>query len=149
MTMTLVEILITYVACLVVFLAVDFVWLGWIAKPIYHRQLDALLRKRVKWPGVDSHRYYIECFSRPGDLLAFFADDGGHAGRPVRVFYLHHLRVDQLCPDPKMACRPGTDGHRLGGCPVRHRRLLRLPCGPLVADVRGRLSEVCFSVPAC
>ena len=52
MTMTLVEILITYVACLVVFLAVDFVWLGWIAKPFYHRQLDALLRKRVKWPAA-------------------------------------------------------------------------------------------------
>jgi uncharacterized membrane protein len=40
---------IVYVACLLVFLTVDFIWLGWVAQPFYQRQLGELLSQRVNW----------------------------------------------------------------------------------------------------
>jgi len=40
---------IIYAACLLVFLAVDFIWLGWVAQSYYHRQLGELLSQRVNW----------------------------------------------------------------------------------------------------
>lgn len=40
---------IVYAASLLMFLAVDFIWLGWVAQPFYNRQLGELLRQRVNW----------------------------------------------------------------------------------------------------
>jgi uncharacterized membrane protein len=41
-----------YFASLICFLLVDFVWLGWVAKPFYHRQAGALLSPQVNWPAA-------------------------------------------------------------------------------------------------
>ncbi|MEJ2473193.1 MAG: DUF2177 family protein [Desulfobacterales bacterium] len=41
-----------YAASLLVFLAVDFIWLGWVAQSFYHRQLGELLSQRVNWPAA-------------------------------------------------------------------------------------------------
>lgn len=38
-----------YLVSLVSFLIVDFAWLGWVAKPFYHRQAGALLSPQVNW----------------------------------------------------------------------------------------------------
>ena len=43
---------IVYGATLLVFLVVDFLWLGLIAKSFYDRQLGALLSQRVNWPAA-------------------------------------------------------------------------------------------------
>jgi uncharacterized membrane protein len=43
---------IIYAASLSVFLAVDFIWLGWVAQSFYHRQLGELLSQRVNWPAA-------------------------------------------------------------------------------------------------
>ena len=43
------KIIIVYAASLLVFLVVDFIWLGWVAQSFYHRQLGALLSERVNW----------------------------------------------------------------------------------------------------
>ena len=43
---------IVYAASLLVFLAVDFIWLGLVAQPFYHRQLGELLSQRVNWPAA-------------------------------------------------------------------------------------------------
>jgi uncharacterized membrane protein len=39
----------TYAACLVAFLALDFAWLGWIARGFYRQQLGHLLTPDVRW----------------------------------------------------------------------------------------------------
>ena len=44
--------IIVYAASLLVFLAVDFIWLGLVAQPFYHRQLGELLSQRVNWPAA-------------------------------------------------------------------------------------------------
>jgi uncharacterized membrane protein len=44
--------LIVYAASLLVFLAVDFIWLGWLAQSFYQRQLGELLSQRVNWPAA-------------------------------------------------------------------------------------------------
>jgi uncharacterized membrane protein len=41
-----------YAASLLVFLAVDFIWLGWLARSFYKRQLGELLSQRVNWPAA-------------------------------------------------------------------------------------------------
>jgi len=41
-----------YAASLLVFLVVDFAWLGWVAQSFYHRQLGELLSQRVNWPAA-------------------------------------------------------------------------------------------------
>ena len=38
-----------YAASLLIFLLMDLIWLGWLARPYYHRQLGALLSNRVNW----------------------------------------------------------------------------------------------------
>jgi uncharacterized membrane protein len=43
---------IVYAGSLIVFLVVDFIWLGWVAQPFYHRQLGELLSQRVNWPAA-------------------------------------------------------------------------------------------------
>ena len=43
---------IIYAASLLVFLAVDFIWLGWVAQSFYNRQLGELLSQRVNWPAA-------------------------------------------------------------------------------------------------
>ncbi|MGD2010302.1 MAG: DUF2177 family protein [Desulfobacterales bacterium] len=43
---------IVYAASLLLFLAVDFIWLGLVAQPFYHRQLGELLSQRVNWPAA-------------------------------------------------------------------------------------------------
>jgi uncharacterized membrane protein len=43
---------ITYAASLLVFLTVDFIWLGWVAQSFYNRQLGELLSQRVNWPAA-------------------------------------------------------------------------------------------------
>lgn len=43
---------IVYAASLLVFLVVDFTWLGWVAQSFYHRQLGELLSHRVNWPAA-------------------------------------------------------------------------------------------------
>jgi uncharacterized membrane protein len=43
---------IAYAASLLVFLVVDFIWLGWVAQSFYHRQLGELLSQRVNWPAA-------------------------------------------------------------------------------------------------
>lgn len=48
-TMPFYHYIIVYVASLVVFLVVDFIWLGWVAQPYYERQLGELLSQRVNW----------------------------------------------------------------------------------------------------
>ena len=40
---------IVYGVSLAVFLVVDFIWLGWLARSYYHRQLGDLLSQRVNW----------------------------------------------------------------------------------------------------
>ena len=40
---------IVYGVSLAVFLIVDFIWLGWLARSYYHRQLGDLLSQRVNW----------------------------------------------------------------------------------------------------
>lgn len=47
--MALYHYLIVYAGSLVVFLAVDFIWLGWLARPFYHSQLGDLLSQRINW----------------------------------------------------------------------------------------------------
>lgn len=44
--------IIIYVASLVMFLVLDFIWLGWAAQPFYHGQLETLLNPRVNWPSA-------------------------------------------------------------------------------------------------
>lgn len=44
--------IIVYTGSLVVFLVVDFIWLGWVAQPFYQRQLGDLLSQRVNWPAA-------------------------------------------------------------------------------------------------
>ncbi|HHP7234478.1 MAG TPA: DUF2177 family protein [Desulfobacterales bacterium] len=44
--------IIVYAGSLVVFLVVDFIWLGWVAQPFYQRQLGELLSQRVNWPAA-------------------------------------------------------------------------------------------------
>jgi uncharacterized membrane protein len=46
--------IVVYAASLVVFLIVDFIWLGWLAQPFYQRQLGELLSQRVNWPAAIS-----------------------------------------------------------------------------------------------
>lgn len=41
-----------YAACLMLFLVMDFFWLGWGAQPFYQNQLGALLRDSVFWPAA-------------------------------------------------------------------------------------------------
>jgi len=41
-----------YIACLIAFLVLDFIWLGTVAEPFYQRQLGALLREEVVWPAA-------------------------------------------------------------------------------------------------
>jgi uncharacterized membrane protein len=48
-TMDFYRIVFVYAASLFVFLVVDFIWLGWVAQPFYHRQLGDLLSQRVNW----------------------------------------------------------------------------------------------------
>jgi uncharacterized membrane protein len=43
---------IVYAASLLVFLVVDLIWLGWVARSFYNRQLGELLGQRVKWPAA-------------------------------------------------------------------------------------------------
>jgi uncharacterized membrane protein len=43
---------IIYAASLLVFLVVDFIWLGWVAQSFYNRQLGELLSQRVNWPAA-------------------------------------------------------------------------------------------------
>jgi uncharacterized membrane protein len=50
--MTFYKLIIVYAASLVLFLAVDFMWLGWVAQSFYQRQLGALLSPRVNWPAA-------------------------------------------------------------------------------------------------
>lgn len=40
---------IVYAASFVLFILVDFLWLGWVAQSFYHRQLGDLLSQRVNW----------------------------------------------------------------------------------------------------
>ncbi|MGD8866263.1 MAG: DUF2177 family protein [Gemmatimonadales bacterium] len=40
----------TYAVSLVTFLALDFAWLGWIARGFYRRELGHLLSPDVRWP---------------------------------------------------------------------------------------------------
>jgi len=42
--------IIVYAASLMLFLVVDFTWLGWVAQSFYDRQLAELLSQRVNWP---------------------------------------------------------------------------------------------------
>jgi len=44
--------MLVYGASLLVFLIVDFIWLGLAAKPFYDRQLGELLSQRVVWPAA-------------------------------------------------------------------------------------------------
>jgi uncharacterized membrane protein len=41
-----------YAASLLVFLPVDFIWLSWLARSFYNRQLGELLNQRVNWPAA-------------------------------------------------------------------------------------------------
>ena len=41
--------IIVYASSLLVFLVVDFIWLGWVAQSFYHRQLGELLSQRINW----------------------------------------------------------------------------------------------------
>ena len=41
-----------YAVCLIVFLVMDFIWLGWVAQPFYHEQLGELLSPKVVWPAA-------------------------------------------------------------------------------------------------
>ena len=50
--MPLYKYFIVYAASLLVFLAVDFIWLGWVAQSFYNRQLGDLLSQRVNWPAA-------------------------------------------------------------------------------------------------
>ena len=50
--MSLYKYVVIYAATLMVFLVVDFLWLGLVAKPFYDRQLGALLSQRVNWPAA-------------------------------------------------------------------------------------------------
>ena len=43
-----------YFVILVVFLVMDFIWLGWVAQPFYHEQLGDLLSPQVVWPAAIS-----------------------------------------------------------------------------------------------
>lgn len=45
-------VLIHYVATLLVFLAVDMVWLGWVAKGLYRVELGHLMRPAPLWPAA-------------------------------------------------------------------------------------------------
>jgi uncharacterized membrane protein len=48
---------IVYAASLLVFLVVDFTWLGFVAQSFYHRQLGELLSQRVNWTAAIS--FYV------------------------------------------------------------------------------------------
>ncbi len=54
MKMALYQYGIVYLAGLLVFLVIDFIWLGWAARTFYHRQLGDLLSQRVNWPAAIS-----------------------------------------------------------------------------------------------
>lgn len=43
------RLLLTYVASLTAFLALDFLWLGWVARAFYREQMGDLMRANVQW----------------------------------------------------------------------------------------------------
>jgi uncharacterized membrane protein len=47
--MRLSQLAVTYIASLVTFLAIDFAWLGWIARGFYREQMGDLMRTDVRW----------------------------------------------------------------------------------------------------
>ena len=50
----------TYVVSLVTFLALDFAWLGWIARGFYRRQLGHLLSPEVRWaPAIIFYALFV------------------------------------------------------------------------------------------
>lgn len=50
----------TYVVSLVTFLALDFAWLGWIARGFYRRQLGHLLSPDVRWvPAIIFYMLFV------------------------------------------------------------------------------------------
>lgn len=44
--------LLVYAACLMIFLVMDFFWLGWGAQSFYHEQLGPLLADSIVWPAA-------------------------------------------------------------------------------------------------
>jgi uncharacterized membrane protein len=58
--MKTVPILLTYGASLIVFLLLDFAWLGWIARGFYRQQLGHLLSPEVRWiPAVIFYLLFV------------------------------------------------------------------------------------------
>lgn len=71
------KILATYIAIAVIFLGVDLLWLGVIAKGFYNRQLGALLANNVNWiPALVFYLLYV-------GGIAYFAVLPGVAAKSV------------------------------------------------------------------
>ena len=69
-----------YVACLVAFLVLDFVWLGAVAQPFYQRQLGMLLRPDVVWPAAIA--FYLMFIT---GLIVFCIAPALRYGSPARA----------------------------------------------------------------
>ncbi|TKG94756.1 DUF2177 family protein [Puteibacter caeruleilacunae] len=50
--MSITVLIISYLLAFIVFLMIDMLWLGVIAKNIYHKHLEHLLAKHVNWPAA-------------------------------------------------------------------------------------------------
>ena len=50
--MYLLKLLFSYLLTAIVFFAVDMMWLGWLAKGIYQKNLQRFLSDQVKWPAA-------------------------------------------------------------------------------------------------
>ncbi len=95
----MVKVIVVYAATLIAFCACDFLWLGWIAKDLYAKEIGALLLSSFK-VGVGALFYAIYA----GGVVVFcvypalserFVDEGASNGCVVRIHRLRNLRPDQ------------------------------------------------------
>jgi len=85
-TMAMYQYILVYAASLLVFLVVDFIWLGWVAQPFYHRQLGELLSQRINWPAaIGFYMMYIV------GLMIFCILPALQRGSPVSALVLGGL----------------------------------------------------------
>ncbi len=121
----------TYLLTVPIFLAIDLLWLGVVAKDLYRKHLGYLLSPRINWAAAIT--FYLVFVA---GIVLFAVRPGIEAGQPparaglrsgARVFRLRHVRSDQSRDDPGLAAADHRRGSDLGHHPLWQRRLDQLP----------------------